>query len=246
MENETNPSTSDNPELELGSELGEKDVSKAEDLEAKPSEEAKYYQGLTGREDIKSKADFEKHYEGLKKLVGDQAVAELRKKADAYEKLQIEISKEADEFLNTKEGKETMKEFEKGAISEEVHSIRDELDDMKFLKKNPESETFLDVIKAVAKEKGISKEEAYQSHLKDLITSKLEVEKSKAEEQSIGVESKSRIAPGITAEVSQLIDKVKKTDSLEAKQQLVEKVLGLSKKQFRWLYFTQLISGRLR
>jgi len=226
---ENKPLNTDSGVSELKTSEGIKDVSKIEDLEAKTSEEAKYYQELTGREDIKSKEDFEKHYEGLKKLVGDQKIAALREKAEAYETLQQEINKEADEFLETPEGQETIEEFTKEATTEEVYSIRDELDDMKFLKKNPEAEPFIDVIKAVAKEKEISKEEAYQSHLKDLITSKLEVEKSKTEERSIGVESKPRIAPGISADVSQLIEEVKKTDSLAAKQKLVEKVLGLSK-----------------
>lgn len=236
MAEENKPLNSDNPELELGSELGKKDVSKAENLETKatPEEEAEYYQKLTGREDIKSKADFEKHYQGLKSLVGDQKIAEMREKAEAYEKMQQEIEREADEFLESEEGKETAKEFAEEAIETRVSGLEDELKTERFLKTHPEAQSLIDLIKAKADRNEISLEEAYtktfegeQFSLKELLESKLEAEKAKAEEKSIGVESKSRIGPGSSAEISQLIEQVRKTDSAAAKQKLVEKILGL-------------------
>jgi len=220
-------------DLELESTEGEENVSKTEDLgtESTSSEEVEYYKKLTGREDIKNKIDFEKHYEGLKKLVGNQAIAEMRKKAEAYEKSQQEIGREANEFIASEEGKETMKEFETGAVVERVEKLEEEILESRFLKKNPEVEPYLDLVKAVSiKEGGISYEEAYSKYLKDLIVSKLEVDKTKETERSIGVESKSRLTPAISsAEISQLVEQVKKTDSTEAKQKLVEKTLGLSK-----------------
>ena len=100
---ETNPKETNSGDLELESSEGTKDVSKTEDLEAQSSEEAKYYQELTGREDIKSKEDFEKHYSGLKSLVGDQKVAEMREKAESFDKMIAEANKIVDEAEKTGE-----------------------------------------------------------------------------------------------------------------------------------------------
>jgi len=240
MENETNLSESDNREQKLSSGLGEENVSKQENLEAKPTpegSETEYYQKLTGRTDIKSKADFEKHYQGLKSLVGDQKIAEMREKAEAYEKFQQEINREADEFLESEEGKEVAKDFAEGAVEDRVGKLEDELKTERFLKTHPEAQSIIDLIKVKADRNEISFEDAYlkpsegeKFSLQELLTSKLEAEKSREEEKSSSVESKSRMAPGMSAEISQLIDKVQKTDSLADKQKLVEKILGLSEK----------------
>jgi len=239
MAEETNLNSADSGGLELESSESKEDVSKAEGLESKatPEEEAEYYQKLTGREDIKSKADFEKHYEGLKSLVGDQSIAEMRKKAEAYEKVQQEIEKEADEFLESEEGKETAKEFAEGAMETRVSTLEGELKTERFLKTHPEAQSLIGLVKAKADRNKISLEDAYtktfegeQFSLKELLGSKLEAEKAKEEEKSIGVESKSRMAAGSSAEISQLMEEVRKTDSATAKQKLVEKVLGLSEK----------------
>ena len=237
MEKETNLEPADSGDLELESSESEKDVSGSEDLEKKTPEEAEYYQKLTGRNDIKSKADFEKHYEGLKNLVGNQKTAEMRKKAEAYDKLQQDIGKEADEFLKSEEGKETAKDFAQEAMEERVGNLEDELKTERFFKTHPEAQSIIDLIKVKADRNEISFEDAYlkpsegeKFSLQELLTSKLEAEKSREEEKSSSVESKSRMAPGMSAEISQLIDKVQKTDSLADKQKLVEKILGLSEK----------------
>ena len=240
MENETNLSESDNREQKLSSGLGEENVSKQENLEAKPTpegSETEYYQKLTGRTDIKSKADFEKHYQGLKSLVGDQKIAEMREKAEAYEKFQQEINREADEFLESEEGKEVAKDFAEGAIEGRIGKLEDELITERFLKTHPEAQSIIGIIRAKADRTEVSLEDAYtkpsegeQFSLQELLSSKLEAEKTKEEEKSIEVESKSRIATGGSAEISQLIENVRKTDSLAAKEKLVEKTLGLSEK----------------
>lgn len=226
MENETNLKADAGDAVNTSSEKQE-DVSQAKDLGAESPDEA-FYKELTGREDIKSKEDFQKHYDGLKSLVGDQKVAEMRKKSESYDKLQGEVGKETDEFLKTPEGKQTLKEFASGAKEERLDKLEEEILSMRFLKKNPEVEPFMDLIKVTAQAKGISYEDAFENHLKDLVATKLETEKTKAEEKSIGVESKAGVAPGNQAEVSQLIKAVEETDSNEAKQKLVEKTLGLS------------------
>ena len=224
MEKENKLSSSNSGDLELESSEGEENVSEAEDLETSEKEE-EYYKKLTGREDIKGKEDFEKHYKELSSFVG-QNPKELKEKAEAFDQMIEDANKIVDEAEETGEIPPLEKEMPELA---EVSSLRDEFDDMKFLKKNPQAETFIDVIKAVAKEKGISREEAYQDNLKDLITTKLEADKTKEEEKSRVVESKTRVAPGMTAGVNKLIEEVQKTDSIDAKQKLVEKILELSK-----------------
>lgn len=234
MEEEIKPST-DNQELELGSGLGE-DVSKAEDLEAEPTSETVDYKKLTGRDDIKTEKDFKKHYEGLKSLVGDQRLAELRTKAEKYDKLQVDIRKETDEFLVTEEGKEVAKGFAEEAIEGRVGNLENELKIERFLKTYPEAQSIVNLVRAKSDINEISLEKAYAESLanekyslKDLLSSKLEADKAKGEEKSSLVESKSRIASGMTAEVNKLVEEVQKTDSLDAKQKLVEKILELSK-----------------
>jgi hypothetical protein len=168
-------------------------------------------------------------------LVGDQKLAELREKAEKYDKLQAEIDEEAEEFMKTPEGKKTVKELAKDAIEGRVDRLEEELKTERFLKNYPEAQPVVNLVKAKSLQNKISFEDAYakplggeQYSLKDLLTSKLEVDKIKSEEVT-GVESKSRIATGDLAEINQLVEKVKREDSLEVKQKLVEKTLGLSK-----------------
>jgi len=224
-------SVSDSEELELGSAEGEENVSEATNLENSPSpadtlSEAEYFQKLTGRKDIKTKEDFEKHYQNLKKLVGDQAIAELRKKAEAYDKLQQEIEKEADEFLASEEGQEFAKELEADVEKSEVADLKERLEAIEFLKKHPEAEPYLDVIRSFASYSGTSLEEAYEQRLKDLIDSKLEAEKLKKEERNIGVESKPRLSSSKIAKLSQLVEQIKKAPTDDAKEALVREWLS--------------------
>jgi len=229
MEEETNLNLTDAGDVDVASSVSQEDVSQADNLENKsPADESDYYKRLTGRDDIKTREDFEKHYQGLKSLVGDQKIAELRRKAEEYEKLQAEISKEANEFLASEEGQEVLKDFTGSAIEEKVNQLEEEIMTSKFLKKNPAVEPFMDIIKSTAKAKGISYEEAYDGYLKDLINTKLEVDKAKSEEKSIAVESKQKTTFGNQAEFNQLIKAVRETDSEAAKQKLVEKFLKLS------------------
>lgn len=223
MENEIKPLEA-NPE---GSELkpaeGTEDVSKAKDLEAgaQPSEELTLEEinKITGRE-FKNREEFEKHYKELSSFVG-QNPQELKEKAEAFDKMIEDANKIVDEAESTGE-------LEKIEVPSEIEEVKRKIEEMELSKSYPEAEKVKETIYSIAQAEGISLKEAYEKHLKDLVTSKLEVEKSKAEEIT-GIESKSRIAPGESAEISQLIDKVQKTDSLEAKQKLVEKILGLSK-----------------
>jgi len=235
MEEQTNKANSGALELEPSE--GGVNVPTTESSGATPSEEAaEYYQKLTGREDIKSREDFEKHYEGMKSLVGDQKLAELRQKAEKYEALQAEIKKEADEFGKTPAGKEVAKDFAREAVEDRLSNLEDEIKTSRFLKNHPEAEPIADLIKAKALRNEVPLEDAYgktfneKYSLQDLLATKLEVEKTKAEEKSIGVESKARTGSMSSQELAQLTEQVQKTDTLAAKQKLVEKVLGLSER----------------
>lgn len=216
---ENKPNVTDSEGSELKPAEGTEDVSQLQGSEANASE-AEYYQKITGRDDIKSKGDFEKHYEGLKNLVGDQSIAEMRKKAEAFEKIQSAEN-------NTKKGGDG------NEVEGRLNKLEDELKTERFLKQYPESNSIIGSVKAKAKEYGVSLEEAYAKpignekfSIQDLLATKLEVDKAKAEEKSISVESKGRITSEKSNKISQLAEEVDKTDSERAKQDLVREYLS--------------------
>lgn len=234
MEKDNKPSATDTKDSELKSLEKKEDVSKTETLESEKVDEAEYYKKLTGREDIKSKEDFGKHYEGLKSLVGDQKVAEMRTKAEKFDILQKEINKEAEDFLGTEEGKKLTEEKKGEVIEERVSTLEDKTKKRDFLVSHPEAEPLMSLVKTKADRNEISLEDAFikplegeKYSLKELLDSRLEVDKTKEEEKSIGVDSKQRSGVIASQEATQLVEKVEKSDSFEDKQKLVEKVLDI-------------------
>jgi hypothetical protein len=216
---ENKPKEANSEGAELTPAEGTEDVSRDKSSEASASE-VEYYQKLTGRNDIKSKEDFSKHYDGLKSLVGDQALAKMREKAEAYEKIQNAIE-------------EKPKEQGEKSIDNRISTLEEELKTERFLKQFSEAEPIINSLKAKSKEYGISLQEAYTKpigsekfSMQDLLTTKLETEKTKSEEKSISVESKGRIAPEKSSKMSQLAETVRKTDSQIAKQDLVREYLS--------------------
>lgn len=122
-----------------------------------------------------TKAEALKHIEGLNKLVGDQRIAESRKKADNYDALNRKYNTLVEAYANensmtvdeaTKEIGEyigSVKETETDAssrVDKELASLKKEITLDRFLSKHPETKDFIDVIEAVADKKGISFEEA--------------------------------------------------------------------------------------
>ena len=65
-----------------------------------------------------------------------------------------------------------------------------------------------------------------KNYLKDLVASKLEMEKAKNEERSISVEPKGRISSQKASRISEVVEKIRKTDSDSAKQALVREFLS--------------------
>lgn len=212
------PLDTDSGDLELESAEGDKDVSEADKLEEKAdtSEEGaktlEYFKKLTGR-DFKSAEDFEKHYKELSTFVG-QNPKELKEKAEAFDKLIEDANK-------------TVKEAEKeGDVTPEISQLKTKVSEMELERHYPEATKHLGILQPLAENLGITLKEAYENHLKDLVTSKIEADKTKEQEKSISVESKGRISSDKSAKISQLVEDVSKTDSEKSKQDLVREYLS--------------------
>jgi hypothetical protein len=156
---------------------------------------------ITGR-DFDSLEDFEKHYQNLNSLVGDQKRIENEKKARELEKI-------------------------KGSGDQQLRSIveglQSQLVEKDFLAENPSAKSSLDLVKAVAQSKSLTLQEAWDNHIKDTW------EKASAynEEKEIGIRSKQRILPTEAKEIKSLVEKVTKSSNTEDKEALVSKWLNL-------------------
>lgn len=221
---ETNQESTNPEEQDVSSPEGENDVSTDQGGEtgSGDSSESKqkpvdlgYIKKVTGRE-FKSVEDFEKHYKELSSFVGKNP-KELKDKADSFDRIMTEANAAVKSAEN---GEKT------NLQDSEVSQLKAKVQEMEFLGKHPEAKNSLELIASVAKGKGVSLEEAYESGLKDLITSKSESEKAKEQEQFVGVESKSRISQGKANKINELAQKVVKSDSVEDKEALVREFLS--------------------
>lgn len=215
---ENKPLDTDSEELNVGSAEGNKDVSEAKKLEVKANtleegaKKLEYFKKLTGRE-FKSDEDFEKHYKELSSFVGKNP-QELKEKAEAFDKLIEDANK-------------TVKEAEKeGDVSPEISQLKTKVSEMELERHYPEAIKHLGILQPLSEKLGITLKEAYENHLRDLVTSKIEADKTKEQEKSISVESKGRITSDKSAKISQLVEGVSKTDSEKLKQDLVREYLS--------------------
>lgn len=203
MDNKPNETNGDVGNLETLNEVlaesGQEDVG-GEDASAPNLEEINR---ITGR-NFNSLEDFEKHYNNLNSLVGDQKRVENEKKAKELESLKSQNSPELQERLDR------------------LEAIIAEKD---FIRENPTAEKALDLVKAVAKAKGVSLEEAWTNEVKDVAESAYAYK----EEKEIGVRSKNRIIPAQAKKVQELANQIRQTGSDEAKEALVGEWLGLNK-----------------
>lgn len=198
--NETNGNVENLETLnEVLAESGQEDVG-GEDASAPSLEELNR---ITGR-NFNSLEDFEKHYKNLNSLVGDQTRVENEKKAKELESLKSQT--------NSPELQERLDRLE---------AIIAEKD---FIRENPTAEKALDLVKAVAKAKGVSLEEAWTNEVKDVAESAYAYK----EEKEIGVRSKNRIIPAQAKKVQELANQIRQTGSDEAKEALVGEWLGLN------------------
>lgn len=198
-------------ELELGSAEGEQDVPNTADSNGSEMDLMKEISQVTGRE-FKDLDDFQKHYKELSSFVGKNP-KELEEKAKLYDE-QIGKAK------NNLEKAETS-----GSSSEEISVLRNRIEEMELLKDAPEASRILGTIRNVASAKKVSLKEAYDSELKDLLTTKLAAEKREQEERNPSVESKPGVSSSKANKIASLTDAVRKTDSSEAKEALVREFL---------------------
>lgn len=203
MDNKPNETNGNVENLETLNEVlagsGQEDVG-GEDASAPSLEELNR---ITGR-NFNSLEDFEKHYKNLNSLVGDQTRVENEKKAKELESLKSQT--------NSPELQERLDRLE---------AIIAEKD---FIRENPTAEKALDLVKAVAKAKGVSLEEAWTNEVKDVAESAYAYK----EEKEIGVRSKNRIIPAQAKKVQELANQIRQTGSDEAKEALVGEWLGLN------------------
>jgi len=221
MIEENKLSDSNESELELGSESGDENVSDNETSTDTPEgSELKKLKELTGK-DFKSADDFKKHYENLKSFSGTEEAQEIRKKAKLYD----EIQKEANGVLNEldKDQKKGIPDKVDGDKSE-IDKLNDKFEKSEFLRENPDAKEHFSLVEAVADKGKIPFQKAWDETVKDLAAAKSEKDK----EHSDIIDSKSKTAPIDTQKVNQLAEQVKKTDSFEDKQKLVEGILGQS------------------
>jgi hypothetical protein len=162
------------------------------DVEAaeKPGITLERLEELSGRK-FDSIEDAEKHYTNLKNFVGKKTG---------------EVAKQPDNSGTDLDGK--IQAGIKAALEEQS------------LSSNKESKDYLDLVKAVAKDKGISLSEAWEKHVKDTAIAASEYKKGR----DVGVNSKTRINPMVSQKMKELEDSARQ-GSPEAKDDLVAKHL---------------------
>lgn len=144
--------------------------------------------GRTGNNAFKSVADFNKHYGHLNSFVGKKEEKLAPKIAEA---------KPTGDYVSRSE----------------IESI---LAEREFVSSNPTAKEHLDILKAVAKDRGISVNEAYEA-VKDT----LEAASAFKKERTVGVNSKNRINPMQSQRLTKLAANVKAGDA-RSEEALVE------------------------
>lgn len=190
-----------------------------------------------------------KSLDNLNKMVGDQAINDLREKAkeadnfsavvkayakesgmnlaDARADLLKDIANMSTQSTQTTETKTETNSIDQSAVMQEVQALKMKLEEKELLEINPEAKAVLQELRGFAKGTGKSLADAYAgSALKDLATKALAFEKKETEQKSTSVNSTSR--QGFDAkEHESLINNVKTTNTEVSKIRLVEKALGL-------------------
>lgn len=196
MEDEVKPAETDstieeNQVAEAIDDLFEEGVANDDETAEKPGITLERFEELAGRK-FESIEAAEKHYENLKNFVG--------KKTGEVAKVE---SNKPDGNLDDK-----IQAGIKAALEEQS------------LSSNKESKDYLDLVKAVAKDKGISLNEAWEKHVKDVAIAASEYKKGR----DVGVNSKTRINPMVSQKAKELEDSARQ-GSPEAKDELVKKHL---------------------
>lgn len=162
-----------------------------DDVEGKGELSLEELNKISGRE-FKSKEDYLKHYENLKKLVGDQDLAKKRKEA-----------------------KEVKKEDNVDKTAQELAELKKDIAKKDFLIETPTAKPFIEPLEAYADRQGVSLEEAWNSESFQLIA-----ESSQRTGKKLTTNNK--IAPARSKEIDRLQKEVVETGSEDAKLNLVK------------------------
>ena len=119
---------------------------------------------LSGRK-FSSVEEAEKHYTNLKNFVGKKQETVVKPQVKDEVDIEAKLAKMLDQRLEERE-----------------------------LTSRPESKDYVDIVKAVAKDKGISLTEAWDKHVKDMATAAGEYKKGR----DVGVNSTTRINPQVS------------------------------------------------
>lgn len=160
-------------------ETGDTDVEGKGEAEQTLTREA--IEKVAGRK-FESDEDFLKHYENLKKLVGDQELAKERKAAKTEEK------PKSDDKLS--------------ALEQELAQMKKENVTKDFLLEVPTAKEHLDLVEAYAEKHGISLSEAWTSKFAKFTESS----------QGRTVINKNRITPVQSQQIASLADQARKGD----------------------------------
>jgi hypothetical protein len=179
-------STEDESIYELFEEEG------GDDVEGKGELSLEELNKISGRE-FKSKEDYLKHYENLKKLVGDQDLAKKRKEVKQEEAKKEEVDETA----------------------KELAQLKKDLAKKDFLIETPTAKPFIEPLEAYADRQGVSLEEAWNSESFQLIA-----ESSQRTGKKLTTNNK--IAPARSKEIDRLQKEVVETGSEDAKLNLVK------------------------
>jgi len=145
MEEQTNPESTDSEIEELFEETQEETIEEGDkDVEGKSEVEnltLSELNTIAGRKDnpFKSKEEYLKHYENLKKLVGDQDLAKERK------------------------GKKEVKEVKEDPTAKELAELKKDIAKKDFLLETPTAKEYLDLVEAYAEKHGLSLSEAWEN-----------------------------------------------------------------------------------
>lgn len=171
-------------------EAGDEDAGNDAAVSTLTLDELNEFAGRKGENSFKSKEDFFKHYDNLKRFVG--------------------VKQEKQE--KTKESPEG--DFVKKSDLDAYFAERD------FISSNPAAKEHLDILKAVAKDKGVTIDKAYET-LKDT----LEAASAFKKERTVGVNSKSRINPMASTRIKNLVEQAKQGNP-QAEDALIEEMMG--------------------
>jgi hypothetical protein len=180
-------------ELEKDLQEIDKDLEGGEDVQEASFFTKEEVETIVGRP-IKDKEDFKKHYVNLKSKVGA---------------LPPKVEKKIEPAIEAQ-------------IPSEILGIREELNELKFIRKTPEAEKHLDLIRSIAKGDKIALDAAYEK-----VKSYLDASEIQSKEKDVAIESKNRIAPKEVQKLNNAIKQFKENKTDKAETDLVTEYLGL-------------------